>query len=233
MADNSRPRIFRRVVALAATDSVVVIGLGRFGQALAVELAHDGTEVLGIDNDEEIVQELSGTLTQVVRADATKEEALRQLSVAEFTHAVVAIGTSVEASILASSALLRLGIPNVWAKAVTRQHGQILAQLGVPHVVFPEADMGRRVAHLLRGSIADYQDIGGGFAMVTANPPASMVGLALDKVGFRKKYNLNVVAVRQADGTWDHATGETVLRRDDTVVVMGPAAVAERFIDMA
>lgn len=223
----------RRVVALKESDSVVVIGLGRFGRAIAVELADAGVEVLGIDTDEDIVQSLGGVLTHVVRADATKEEVLRQLAVPDFTHAVVAIGSSIEASILVSSWLLRLGVPHVWAKAISEPHGQILTQLGVPHVVYPEADMGRRVAHLLRGSLTDYQDIGGGFAMVTASVPPSMVGKPLDKVGFRKKHNLNVVAVRQPDGSWDHVTGETVLARDDIVIVIGPAPVAERFIDMA
>lgn len=223
----------RRITVLGANDSVVVIGLGRFGQSLALELAQTGVEVLGIDTDEDIVQDLNGRLTRVVRADATREEVLRQLGVPDFSHAVVAIGSNVEASVLASSWLLRFEVPQIWAKAVTAPHGQILAQLGVPHVVYPEADMGRRVAHLLRGTIADYQDIGGGFAMVTANAPRSMVGRPLDKVGFRKRYNLNVVAVRQPDGSWDHATGETILAADDTVIVLGPAAVAEHFIDMA
>ncbi|MFC4555495.1 potassium channel family protein [Georgenia faecalis] len=221
-----------RVTTLRPNDSVVVVGLGRFGQSLALELARDGVEVLGIDSDEDIVQDLNGRLTRVVRADATREEVLHQLGVRDFTHAVVAIGSSVEASILTSSWLLRFEVPHVWAKAITAPHGQILAQLGVHHVVYPEADMGRRVAHLLRGSLADYQDVGGGFAMVTATAPASMVGKPLDQVGFRKKHNLNVVAVRQPDGSWGHATGETVLRADDTVIVMGPAPVAERFIDM-
>jgi trk system potassium uptake protein len=229
LASNS----FRRRVALESDDSVVVVGLGRFGQALAVELADAGVEVLGIDTDEDIVQSLGGVLTNVVRADATKEEVLRQLSVPDFSHAVVAIGSSVEASILVSSWLLRFEVPNVWAKAINEPHGQILTQLGVQHVVYPEADMGRRTAHLLRGSLADYQDIGGGFAMVTAPAPPSMVGRPLDKVGFRKKHNLNVVAVRQPDGTWGHVTGETILSWNDTVVVIGPSAVAERFIDMA
>ncbi|GAA4288233.1 TrkA family potassium uptake protein [Georgenia daeguensis] len=223
----------RHRVALDADDSVVVIGLGRFGQALAVELANAGVDVLGIDTDEDIVQSLGGVLTNVVRADATKEEVLRQLSVPDFSHAVVAIGSSVEASILVSSWLLRFEVENVWAKAINDPHGQILTQLGVQHVVYPEADMGRRTAHLLRGSLADYQDIGGGFAMVTAPAPPSMVGRPLDKVGFRKKHNLNVVAVRQPDGSWGHATGETILNWNDTVVVIGPSAVAERFIDMA
>jgi trk system potassium uptake protein TrkA len=231
LAEHLRPRR-RAIAALGGGDSVVVIGLGRFGQALALELAESGVDVLGIDTDETTVQDLNGQLTQVVRADATREEVLRQLGVADFSHAVVAIGSSMEASILASSWLLRLRVPNVWAKAITAAHGQILTQLGVHHVVNPEHDMGRRVAHLLRGTIADYLDIGGGFAMVTATAPASMVGAPLDKVGFRKKHNLNVVAVRQPDGSWGHATGETVLRRGDTIIVVGPAAVAERFTGM-
>lgn len=230
MANRTHSR--RRVTALRPGDSVVVIGLGRFGQAVALELADAGADVLGIDTDEGIVQDLNGRLTQVVRADATREDVLRQLGIPDFTHAVVAIGSSIEASILTSSWLLRLGVPHIWAKAVTAAHGQILGQLGVHHVVHPENDMGRRVAHLLRGSIADYLDIGGGFAMVTAKAPPSMVGKPLDKVGFRKKYNLNVVAVRQPDGGWDHATGETVLTSQDTVVVVGPSAVAEGFMDM-
>lgn len=223
----------RRARTLSEGDSVVVIGLGRFGRALAVELAQSGVEVMGVDTDEEVVQELNGVLTQVVRADASKEEVLHQLGVAEFTHAVVAIGSNIEASILTSSWLLRFEIPAIWAKAISEPHGQILKQLGVHHVVYPEADMGRRVAHLLRGSIADYQEIGGGFAMVTAAPTPSMVGRSLEEIGFRKKYNLNVVAVRRPEGEWEHATGETVPRWDDQIIVMGPKDIAESFIDMA
>lgn len=229
MADtDSRPR-----TSLSASDSVVVAGLGRFGAALATELARAGVDVLGIDTDREIVQSLAGVLTHVVRADATRQEVLEQLSVPDFTHAVVAIGSDLEASILTTSWMMRFEIANVWAKALTEPHGQILSQLGVHHVIYPESDTGRRVAHLLRGAIADYQDIGGGFAMVTATAPPSMVGRPLSESRLRRKHNLNVVAVRRPGGEWTHAAPETVLAWDDTVIVMGPAGVAERFIDMA
>lgn len=208
-------------------------GLGRFGAALAVELAGAGVDVLGIDNDEDIVQSLAGVLTHVVRADTTRQEVLEQLDVPEFTHAVVAIGTDLEASILTTSWLMRFEIPSVWAKALTDAHGQILHQLGVHHVIYPETEMGRRVAHLLRGSIADYQDIGGGFAMVTASVPPSMAGKTLAQVALRQKHGLNIVAVRQPDGQWRHAAPETTLAWDDTVIVMGPAGRAEQFVDMS
>src|SRR3712207_1415307 len=101
---------------IAAADSVVVIGLGRFGRAVALELIESDTEVLGIDADEAIVQELSVQLTHVVRADSTVEDALRQLAVHEFDRAVVAIGTNVEASLLTASLLRKLGVGTIWAK---------------------------------------------------------------------------------------------------------------------
>ena len=141
---------------IAAADSVAVIGLGRFGRALALELMAGGTEVLGIDGNEDIVQSLNGQLTHVVMADSTREDALRQLSVPEFDRVVVAIGSDIQSSILTTSLLMRLGVQQLWAKAVSDAHGLILEQFGVPHVVYPEKDMGRRVAHLVRGAMQDY-----------------------------------------------------------------------------
>ncbi|WP_210769033.1 potassium channel family protein [Ruania alkalisoli] len=231
MAENIRGGAPR--TSLSPSDSVVVAGLGRFGRALAIELAQAGVDVLGIDTNPEIVQELSGVLTHVVRADSTKKEVLDQLAVPDFTHAVVGIGSDLEASILTASWFVRFGIGKVWAKAITDPHGQILEQIGVHHVVYPESDMGRRVAHLLRGSIADYQDLGGGFAMITATVPPSLVGSSIATIGLRSKHNLNVTAVRKRDAGWAHADGDTVLDWGDKVIVVGPAEKAERFIDMA
>ena len=128
---------------IAEADSVAVIGLGRFGSSLALELMAGGTDVLGIDVDEDLVQALNGQLTQVVRADSTKEEALRQLAVDEFDRVVVAIGDDISASILTCSVLLSLKIPVIWAKVGDDRHGLILEQLGVHHVIYPEKDMGR------------------------------------------------------------------------------------------
>ncbi|MEU0218895.1 TrkA family potassium uptake protein, partial [Streptomyces sp. NPDC006265] len=150
MARKSTPKKRR------AEGSVVVIGMGRFGRALALELVDEDTEVLGIDENAEVVQALSGSLTHTVRADSTKEDALRQLGVHEFDRAVVAIGTDLEASILTASLLISFGIQDVWAKATSEAHGRILTQLGVHHVVYPEHDMGQRVAHLVRGRMLDY-----------------------------------------------------------------------------
>ncbi|XBH21306.1 TrkA family potassium uptake protein [Jonesiaceae bacterium BS-20] len=217
---------------IAEANSVVVIGLGRFGGSLALELAAAGTEVLGIDMDEDIVQSFNGRLTHVVRADSTKEEALRQLSVHEFDRAVVGIGGDLEASILTTSALLRFKKPTIWAKAVSIPHGQILEQLGVEHVIHPEQDMGRRVAHLVRGAMLDYVEFEDGFAMVKARPPMEVVGRPLGETGMRPKHHVTIVAVKRKNGAWQHTTAQTVLEPDDEIIVAGETSAAERFASL-
>jgi len=214
---------------IAQADSVAVIGLGRFGASLALELMKSGTSVLGIDLDSEIVQELNGELTQVVRADATKREALEQLSLNEFDRVVVAIGTHLQASILTCSKLLSMGVPHVWAKALDDQHGLILEQLGVDHIIYPEKDMGKRVAHLVRGAMMDYVEIDSGFAMVKMNSPKVLHGLRLGDSNLRKHYGVTVAARANADGKWQNADASTVLKPGDRILVLGPIEDTEAF----
>ena len=136
----------------AEKKNVAVIGLGRFGEAVALRLVELGHEVVGIDGNAEIVQKLADDLPHVVQADSTEAEALRALGVNEVDYAVVAIGASLEGSVLSVLALQELGIKDIWAKASTRQHGLILTRLGVSKVVFPEADMGHTLAEQLCGA---------------------------------------------------------------------------------
>ena len=214
---------------MAQGESVVVIGLGRFGRSLAAELEDAGVEVLGIDADEGIVQELSTTLTHCVRADSTSEEALRQLAVHEFDRAVVAIGSHIEASLLTASLLRSLGVAEIWAKAISLPHGRILEQLGIEHVVYPEHDMGRRVAHLVRGGMLDFIQWEPDFAMAKTTPPAIAVGRPLGTTGVRRQHGVTVVGVKKPDGSFRHATGETILDSSDTVIVSGQPAAVEGF----
>ncbi|EMY35113.1 K+ transporter, NAD-binding component [Arthrobacter crystallopoietes BAB-32] len=227
MARNPFPaRSFDRI---AEADAVVVIGLGRFGGALALELESQGTQVLGIDADEETVQSFNGLLTHVVRADSTKEEALRQLSVHEFDRAVVGIGTDVEASILTTSRLLKFGKPVIWAKAISEPHAEILEQLGVHHVIRPEHDMGRRVAHLVRGAMLDYVEFEDNFVVIRTTPPALAQNRPLEVLQLRSRFDITVVAVKRARGQWEHTTPQTVLYDDDQIIVQGPKDKAEAF----
>lgn len=214
---------------LAEAGSVAVIGLGRFGKALALELEEAGTEVLGIDRNAEVVQSLNGLLTHVVQADSTKEEALRQLSIPDFERVVVGIGTHLEASILTTSNLLKFKNPTIWAKADSETHGQILQQLGISNIVYPEQDMGRRLAHLVRGSLLDYIEFEDNFAMVKISPPLVSQNRPLGVTEIRRKYGITIVAVKRAGGTWDYTTAQTVLYDDDTIIIAGPTERAEEF----
>ena len=140
-------------------EPVAVIGLGRFGTALALELARGGTEVLAVDARPDIVQRLSGQLGHVVTADSTDPDALTEIGIADFNRVVVAIGNDLEASILTTALLTELEIRDIWAKAVSRQQATILERIGAHHVVFPEQDMGSGIAHLVAGGLLDWVEL--------------------------------------------------------------------------
>ncbi|MBA2497125.1 MAG: TrkA family potassium uptake protein [Acidimicrobiia bacterium] len=208
---------------------MLVAGLGRFGGAVAAELVRLGFEVLGVDNDARLVQQHADALTHVLQADATDPAALRQLGAAEFQNAVVAIGTDIEASILATAAIVDIGVTEIWAKAVTNAHGRILERVGAHHVIFPEADMGRRVAHLVGGRVIDWFQLDEQFAMVETTTPADLVGRSLTEVGVRAKYGVTVVCIKPVGEHFTYATADTVLREGDVLVVAGSSDRAEAF----
>lgn len=210
-------------------SSVAVIGLGRFGRELALELEANGTEVLGIDTNEEIVQSLNGLLTKVVKADTTNMELLEQLAIQNFDSVVIAIGSDLQSSILTASLVVQLGIPNIWAKALTDAHGQILSQLGVQHIVYPEKDMGRRVAHLVRGAAMDFMEVDSEYAIVKMTPNSHLVGKTLGETNIRKKYGITVLAVRREGTSWIPAESSTMLNKDDIILVGGQTHLAEEF----
>ena len=208
---------------------VVVIGLGRFGSSLALELIRLGTEVLAIDHRPKIVQSLAGEITQIVTADATDLQALHQLGIPDFQRAIVAIGSDIEASILTTSLLVEVGVEDIWAKAISRQHGRILERIGATHVVLPEHDMGERVAHLVSGRMLDYVQIDPDFVLVKTHPPRELVGVPLSDVRLRRKYGVTIVSVKSKDEEYRHATPDTVLQYGDVILVVGPTAKVERF----
>ena len=213
-------------------NSIVVIGLGRFGTSLALELLKGGREVLGVDADERIVQNLSDRLTDVVQADTTDEAALRELGIQDFDSAVVAIGSDLESSILTASLLLQLGIPQVWAKATSTAHGRILEQLGVHHVIFPEMDMGKRVAHMVSGESLDYVELDKDFVMVKTEAPDLFHGKTLSELKFRSEHGITVVATKRADSTYQPSFPETVIEKGDLMIVAGRTEQVDEFCRM-
>lgn len=208
---------------------VAVVGLGRFGTALARTLADRGVEVLAMDSDPKQVAAIADEITHAVVADTTDEEALRQVGLPDFTHAVVAIGSDIEASILTTTLLAEFGIPDIWAKAVTATHGRILARVGATHVVFPEAEMGRRVGNMVTASLLDYSQVDDELALAKSHPPARLLGAPLDTAALERREGVRVVAVRRVGGGYEAPVDGWELGAEDVLVVCGPPARVREF----
>lgn len=211
------------------SNNVVVVGLGRFGGAVAESLTRLGHEVLAIEENLSLVQAWSDRLTHVVQADSSNIEALRQLGVADFQHAVVGIGSDIEASVLTVLALTELGVPDIWAKAVTTNHGKILEKTGAHHVVYPEAAMGERVAHLVTGKMIDFIEFDDDFAIVKTRPPREAVGKTLAESQLRSRHGVTVVGVKRPREDFTYAKPDTLVVEGDLLIVSGPTQKVERF----
>lgn len=207
----------------------MVVGLGRFGSALALNLEELGHEVLGVDADERAVQHFAGRIAHVVAADATSEVALVSLGAKELQHAVVAIGDDIESSVLCTTALADIGVPDIWAKANSAAHARILDRVGAHHVVFPEDEMGRRVAHQVTGQMIDFIEIDESFALVETRPPAKLVGKTLLESDIRRDFGVTVVSIKPGGGEYTYTTPDTVLSEGSVVLVAGPNKDVERF----
>jgi len=210
-------------------DSVVVIGLGRFGTSVARSLVAAGHEVLAMDASEEVVQDLAHELPHVVKADSTELKALQQLSVNDFSHAVVSIGANLEASVLTVLNLAQMGIKDIWAKANTPQHGRIAERVGAHHVVYPEADMGERVAHLVTGKMMDFIEFDDGFAIAKTRAPMETQNKTLAASNVRKKHGVTVVGIKRRHQDFIYAKPETEIKPGDHLIVAGPTPLIEQF----
>jgi len=210
-------------------DSVAVIGLRRFGSAVAESLMHLGHEVLGIDEDAARVQLWSDRLTRVAQADSTNVEALRQLGLSDLAHAIVGIGGNIEANVLTVLALQEIGVKDIWARAISDKHETILKRLGVQNVINLEATMGERVAHLVTGKMIDFIEFDDGFAIVKTRAPEEAIGKTLAQSALRAKYGVTIVGVKSPKTDFTYARPETLVNLGDLLIVSGETRAVERF----
>ena len=201
------------------TDSTLVIGLGRFGAAVAATLDRLGREVLAVESNPAIVRQWTGRIP-LVEADATDMEALEQLGATEFGTAVVGVATSLEASVLIAGNLVDLETPQIWAKAISRAHGRILRRIGAHHVVYPEFDAGQRAAHLVSGRMLDYIEMEKG-------------GFTIGEAKVRSRYGITVFGLMSPGEPFEYASAETLVSAEDVLVVGGDATLLERFANRA
>jgi trk system potassium uptake protein TrkA len=203
-------------------QSILVIGLGRFGMAAARELMALGNEVLAIDSSEARVNEIAPEVTHAIELDASDEDALRAVGAGEFQHAIVAISTNVEASIFATMALKNLGVGNVIAKAATPLHGTILERVGADRVVYPEREMGTRVAHTFSiRTVIDYIDVAPGFGIVKVHPPRSFVGKTLKELDLANRFRLTPIALRRGNEVTVNPHRDDRIAATDELILIG------------
>jgi trk system potassium uptake protein TrkA len=205
-----------------ARRQVVVIGLGRFGSALATALYQAGHEVLAVDVDRRTVQEISHAVSHAVQADATDAEALAELGVERFDVGVVGVSSDMERSILATVQLKRAGVPYVIAKAQTALHGEILAKVGADRVVFPERETGLRLAHSFAASnTVDYLPVGQAYGISTLAPPPTVVGHTVGSLRLRERYDLSLLMIQRETRVLLPPGPDETIRADDLLVIAG------------
>jgi trk system potassium uptake protein len=205
-----------------AREQVVVIGLGRFGSAVARELERLGHEVLAIDRDEQRVNEIASDVTHALELDAADEDALRDAGAAEFGTAIVAISSDAEPSIFATMVLKRLGVANVIAKAGSLLHGEILSRVGADRVVFPERETGLRLAHSFSvPNVIDYLDVAPGFGIEKIRPPKAFIGRSLRELDLKDKLGITPLALRRGRQVFVNPTRDERIGEDDELIVIG------------
>ena len=198
--------------------SFAVIGLGRFGSAMSRTLIELGQDVVGIDANEENVQQMADVLPAVLQLNATDERALRTAGIQDVDVAVISIGENIEASLLVVMLVKELGIKRIIAKAVTPLHGRILEKIGVDRVIFPEREMAIRVAHsLIVPNVLDYIELSRDFSIIELPAPAEFAGKTLRELQLRPKYGLTLIAIKKQTGTGDGETTNIAPTADDRI----------------
>lgn len=186
-----------------------VIGLGQFGSSVARALSERGCQVLAVDMDEEKVQSISGFVTHAIQLDATDEKALKNIGIEDIDTAVVSVGGNLEASILITLLLKEIGIREVIAKALTPQHAKVLQKIGVDRVVFPEKEMGLRIAEsLVSPNVLEQIKLSSNYEIVEITAPSGFIGKSLKDIAIRTKYKVNVIAIKKKEPSINE-TGET------------------------
>lgn len=200
----------------------VIIGCGRFGSSVAEKLNELGCEVMAIDPSEETVQKISESVTYAIQADATDENALKSVGISNFDVAVISIGEDIQASIMVTLMVKELGIKHIVCKAKNDMHAKVLYKIGADRVVFPEREMGVRVAkNLVSNKILDYIELSEDYTIVEIPPLKNWIGKSLLDIDVRAAFNINVIAIKGFEGININVSPKELIKADDVMVVIG------------
>jgi trk system potassium uptake protein len=213
-----------------AIKQYAVIGLGRFGTSVARRLHEAGQEVLGIDENEERVEDAELFVTHAVVADTTEEKALTSIGISNFDCVIVAIGNDMQSSILTVSLLKEMGIKKVIAKALGKRHGQVLEKVGADWVIYPERDMGERVANqLLSPNMLNYIELSKEHSLEEIKIPSKMAEKSLRDLDIRAKYNVSVIAIVREGEIIISPSPDQIIHKGDLLVMIGNKEDISRF----
>lgn len=202
----------------------VVIGLGRFGRSVALSLTSRGHQVLAVDKSETEVDKIVDYVSEAVRADAMDEDFLRDIDITAYDAVIVGMATNMEASILVCMLLRDLGVKNIVAKAHSRLHGEVLEKIGVNRIIYPEWDMGERVARMLTSShkLLDFIELSPDHSIIEMVAPDKYVGKSLAELDLRVEKGLSVMAIKRGDQVIVGPGGDTEFQAGDILVAVGP-----------
>jgi trk system potassium uptake protein len=205
-----------------AKQQYAVIGLGRFGSSIARKLHEAGQDVLGIDINEERIEDAELVVSHAVVADTTDEEALKSVGIRNFDYVVVAIGNDIQSSILTVMLLKELGVKKVIAKALSKHHGKVLEKIGADWIIFPERDMGERVAHqLLSPNVLNFIELSQDYSIEEIKIPSSMTEKSLRELDLRARYNVSAIAIVDNGNIIVSPSPDQIIHRGDILVVIG------------
>lgn len=217
---------------MADGKQFVVFGLGTFGKSVALTLSGMGFDVLGVDSDDDVVQSLADDLTYVVTTDVMDENALRELGIGNFDAAVISV-TDLGASLMCTLLCREMGVRRIIVKARDERHGLMAERLGATEVIYPEKDMGKRVARdLASDNILDYIELGDDMSLINVRVPPSVVGKSLVESKFRQTYEINVVAIRRGGVLTMNPRPDVVMSSSDELIVIGSAMAIKKFGDL-
>ncbi|UII57237.1 TrkA family potassium uptake protein [Cytobacillus spongiae] len=207
-----------------------VIGLGRFGSSICRALAEQGMEVMAIDNNEDRVNEFSMIASHAVVCDSTDESVLKSLGIRNFDHVIVAIGDNIQASILTTLILKELGVKNITVKAQNDYHEKVLRKIGADHVVHPERDMGKRIAHnIVSNNVLDYLELSDEHSIVEIVANDRLDGHTIIDLDIRAKYGINIVAIKRKNDIIVSPQANETIMKEDILIVIGADADINRF----
>jgi len=198
-----------------------VIGLGRFGTSVARTLTRLGQEVLAIDTCEERLRYIAENVTHTMLADTTDTQVLQNIGIKNFDVVIVAIGENVQSNIMTVLLLKEQGVPYIVAKALNKMQGRVLEKIGADRVIYPEREMGKRVAHsLVAANLVDYIELPQGFRIAEVMATKEMFNKNLKNLNLRSKYNINVILIKRASGEvlFNPAAEDTIFMGDFLVV---------------